>query len=201
MKIKKENIVNAYENGDESVKNVLRTLFPNFDFGKELRASIPVTERIKTFEDAVDELGADHPFVRLWEAFADLPDNGFNENNADLCAYYKLRIIAAALNEGWQPKFVKGECRYYPWSYIYTKQEYEELDEDEKKKCRVVARSNFNAYAYGGVACAGAVYASSCSYAYYGSRLAFKTRDLAKYCGAQFIDIWTDFIWLIRHFE
>ena len=32
MEIKKENIVNAYQNGDESVKKMLRTMFPNIEF-------------------------------------------------------------------------------------------------------------------------------------------------------------------------
>ena len=107
-------------------------------------------------------------------------------------------MIVEALNEGWKPKFDGDECRYYPWFYIYTKKEYEELDEDEKKKCRVVGRSNSNGYAfaYGGVVFAGAHFASSYSYANLGSRLALKTRELAEYCGKQFIDIWEKFLFV-----
>lgn len=150
----------------------------------------PVTERIKTFEDACGELGNEHPFVKSYEKYV----NTASGEESDAIAYLKLRIIAAALNEGWKPTFDEDECRYYPWFYIYTQKEYEELDEDEKKTCRVVGRSNYNSNAIGGLVYAIAYYASSDSYSYYGSRLAFKTRELAEYCSKQFIDIWVDFL-------
>ena len=56
----------------------------------------PVTERIKTFEDACEELGAEHPLVKLW---TDYPYIGLNSQSEDVVAYMKLRIICAALNE------------------------------------------------------------------------------------------------------
>ena len=112
----------------------------------------------------------------------------------DLLAYLKLRIVCEALNEGWRPKFDGDECRCYPWFYIYTKEEYEELVEDDKKACRVVGRSYNNSDANGGLVYAYAGIASSLSYSYYGSRLAFKTRELGEYCGKQFMDIWADFL-------
>ena len=112
----------------------------------------------------------------------------------DILAFAKLRVIAAALNEGWEPTFDSDECRYYPWFYIYTKEEYEELDEDEKKECRVVGRSYINSSALGGRVYASAIYASSSSSTNIGSRFAFETRELAEYCGKQFIDIWADFL-------
>ena len=148
----------------------------------------PVTERIKTFEDAVDILGDEHQAVFDYYAVAD------SLCSKDILAFAKLRVIAVALNEGWKPTFDKDECRYYPWFYIYTQKEYEELDEDEKKTCLVVGRSNYNSNAIGGHVYAIAYYASSDSYSYYGSRLAFKTRELAEYCSKQFIDEWADFL-------
>ena len=92
------------------------------------------------------------------------------------------------------PTFDKDKWRYYPWFYIYTKKEYEELDEDKKKSCRVPLRSSVNADANGGLVCAYAFSSGSHSHAYYGVRLAFKTKELAEYCGKQFIDIWADFL-------
>lgn len=148
----------------------------------------PVTERIKTFEDAVDILGDEHQAVFDYYAVAD------SLCSKDILAFAKLRVIAVALNEGWKPKFDGDECRYYPWFYIYTKEEYEKLDEDEKKECRVVGRSDSDSNASGGLVYAYAYHASSDSYSYYGSRLAFKTRELGEYCGKQFIDIWADFL-------
>ena len=148
----------------------------------------PVTERIKTFHDAYCELGNEHPFVKSYEKYV-ITASG---EEADVIAYLKLRIICAALNEGWKPTFNEDKYRYYPWFYIYTKEEYEKLDEDEKKKFRVVGRS-VNA-SYCGLVYAYADYASSYSYSSDGSLLALKTRELAEYCGKQFIYIWADFL-------
>lgn len=68
----------------------------------------------------------------------------------------------------------------------------------EEEKSRVVLRSSSYASAYGGVAFAVAHYDSSNAYALYGSRLAFKTKELAKYAGEQFIDIWADLVFKPR---
>ena len=148
-----------------------------------------ITERIKTFKDACEALGNEHPLVTEYKIISEAYDI-----KDDLYAYLKLRIICAALNEEWKPTFNENDRHYYPWFYIYTKEGYEELDENEKKECYVPLRSNGSAYAGGGLVYAGAKYAGSYSSTAYGVRLAFKTRELAKYCGKQFIDIWADFL-------
>jgi hypothetical protein len=67
---------------------------------------------------------------------------------------------------------------------------------DEEEKSRVVYRSLNYANALGGVSYAIAVYDSSFTGALIGVRLAFKTSELAAYCGRQFLDIWADFVFL-----
>ena len=67
---------------------------------------------------------------------------------------------------------------------------------DEEEKSRVVSRSYYNAVALGGVSYAYAGYDSSGAVASIGVRLAFKTSELAAYCGRQFLDIWADFVFL-----
>ncbi|MCS3230012.1 hypothetical protein NXW89_10395 [Bacteroides thetaiotaomicron] len=57
-------------------------------------------------------------------------------------------------------------------------------------------RSNNSANALGSVSYAHANYDSSGTNAYIGVRLAFKTSELAAYCGRQFLDIWADFVFL-----
>lgn len=143
-----------------------------------------VMERVKTFKDACNELGIEHD---KW--VQDKKDLGLE---ADVIAYLKLRIIAAALNEGWKPQFTTDEYRYFPWFYLYTQSEIDEMSEEEKS--RVVYRSHSVANAYGGVACANTLYDSSNSNSYIGSRLAFKTRELAEYAGRQFVEIWADYV-------
>ena len=153
----------------------------------------PVTERIKTFEDACSELGEDNILVQAYRK-AEFNTSGNQKDVSDVVAYLKLRIITAALNEGWKPTFDKDEWRHYPWFYVYTKKEYEELDEDDKKSCRVHLRSNSHDSAYGGLVFTNAIYAGSNSGAHIGVRLAFKTKELAEYCGKQFINEWADFL-------
>lgn len=143
-----------------------------------------IMERIKTFEDALNELGRNHPLVCQY--------NNIDDVDSDLTAYLQLRIIVAALNEGWTQKFTEDKCRYYPYFYLYTKDEVERMDEDEKK----------NLVAFGGSASRGShcglgCVFSSCAFpnsnAHSGSRLALKTRELAEYCGKQFKELWFDF--------
>ena len=158
----------------------------------------PVTERIKTFEDACNELGEDHPMVSFYDALVTRA-NGEQSlaewMGKDVVAFLKLRIITEALNEGWHPKFTEDEYRYYPWFYIYTKEEYDNFSEEEKRRC--VGRAHYNANAGGGLVYSSAFYASSYSNANSGVRLAFSNRDLAEYAGKQFIDIWADFVFEI----
>lgn len=145
-----------------------------------------VRKRIKTFEDACREIGID---AEAWNR--DKISLGLEP---DVLAFLKLRIIVKALNEGWEPQFTEDECRYYPWFILYTREEYNKLDEEEKS--RVVFRSYYSAGALGGVSFAYASYDSSSACANVGVRLAFKTSELAAYCGRQFLDIWADFVFL-----
>lgn len=148
----------------------------------------PITERVTCWDDVVRELGYD-PVERLLDHTE--RGDGFNFE-PDEIAYIKLKAIATVLNEGWTPQFTTDEYRYFPWFYLYTQEEIDAMDEE--KRSRVVLRSDNYAYAGGGVAYANASYDSSLAYTYYGSRLAFKTRELAVYAGKQFTEIWADFV-------
>ena len=154
----------------------------------------PVTERIKTFDDACNALGDEHPLVTQYRLTAAAYKG--DPMTEDFIAYLKLRIIVAALNEGWEPKFEKGEYRYFPWFYLYTKEQYDELDDEEKGRC--VLRSGFNTYSSSGFVYCNAFYDASDSYTSGGSRLAFRTRELAAYAGRQFTEEWADFMFKPR---
>ena len=149
-----------------------------------------VTERIKTFADACRELGSDHPFVKAYDGYVS-HIHQHDMNDYDLVAYLQLRIITAALNEGWEPQFTKGERRWYFWYDLITKEQYDKLSAENKS--RVVGRGGLNAVANFGLVYANAYYASSYSRTYSGSRLAFKSEKLAAYAGRQFAEIYADF--------
>ena len=149
-----------------------------------------VTERIKTFADACSELGSDHPFVKAYDGYMTQIHQP-NMNDYDLVSYLQLRIITAALNEGWEPQFTKGENRWYFWYGLITKEQYDKLSAEDKS--RVVGRGGYYAYAYCGLVYAFANYASLSLYTNFGSRLAFKSEELAAYAGRQFAEIYADF--------
>lgn len=156
-------------------------------FGEEALKSQDIKERIKTFEDAVNAIGEDHPLVAQYKTI----NSAFKEadNNLHLFAYTRLAIIAEALNEGWRPEYTEDEYRYYPWFGLYTQEEYDDMNDEDKECCRFVGRSSVVANASGGLVYASAGHGSAYSYTNIGSRLAFKSRELAIYCGKQFIEI------------
>lgn len=154
----------------------------------------PITERVKTFEDACAVLGENHLYVQMFQDIYTKSEKAGANVNSDVVAYLKLRIITAALNEGWEPQFTSDEWRWYPWFRLLTKSDIEELSEEER--CRVVGRANSFAYAYGGLVYAGASVVSSYSYTGLGSRLAFKSEELAYYAGTQFAEIYANFCFI-----
>lgn len=196
MEIKQENVLAAYktakEAGADSTCKVLEALF-----GTELfkeKDNRPVTERIKTFEDACEELGNDHPLVDNYNQWAD----NVEDNDPNLRAFLKLRIITAALNEGWEPQFKKDEWRWYPYLWLYKSREDYERQEGDDFKAAHPYREIGGDYQteYAGFAYAYSNVAPSAAAAVIGSRLCFKTCDLATYCGEQFIELWADFYFI-----
>lgn len=182
LTISREAARTAYDNTDDAGRKLLEHIFGKEVFTKD------ITERVKTFEDACAVLGDKHPLVEQHRC-TDIRYKG-NPKTEDLIAYLKLRIITAALNEGWEPQFTEDECRYYPWFEFFTQSELNEMSDDEKG--RVVGRAFGNSNAVGGFSYA--YNASSYSSGYNGSRLALKTRELAEYAGRQFVELYADFV-------
>ncbi|MPL54934.1 hypothetical protein SDC9_00400 [bioreactor metagenome] len=86
----------------------------------------------------------------------------------DEIAYVKLKLIAKALNEGWTPDWSNGEWdKWYPWF---------KMDDS----------SFAGRFSFGGAV-------NQLSHSLVGSRLCFKSKDLATYAGTQFLDIYKDF--------
>lgn len=193
IEIQKDNVLTAYktakEAGADSTMKVLEALF-----GKEMFRPKNVMERIKTFEDALNELGDKHPLV-LQYRFNFNNEGGWTDDMyaREFEAYLKLRIITAALNEGWTPQFTEDEHRYFPWFWLYTKEEIVKMDKEERKKI-VLFGGTANNGATAGFAFALSHNAPSSTLAYFGSRLCFKSSALAKYAGEQFAEIYFAFM-------
>jgi nitrite reductase/ring-hydroxylating ferredoxin subunit len=93
-----------------------------------------------------------------------------NEEEEAINAYFKIRSIVYVLNEGWFPDWDNtSQYKYYPWFYMDSK-----------------AGSGF------GLSFGGCAYGGSDSNV--GSRLCFKSEELAKYAATQFANEYRDFM-------
>lgn len=161
ISIKKENVLNAYKQATKEQKALLENMF-----GKDVFHPKNIMERVKTFEDACELLGEDHQYVKAYREWMRI---SYAECK-DITAYLKLRIICAALNEGWKPKYNGYKGHHYTLFYMCTKKEYAELKGDNASS------------------------ATAFSNIYTGYMLTLKTEELANYCAEQFIDIWSDYL-------
>ena len=197
IKVKRDDLQGLYQVltnypaiSKEQVQNEMHKVF-----GEETFKPKDIMERVKTFEDACRELGEDHPFVRSYNGYANnIHEN--NKNDTDILAYLKLRIICAALNEGWEPQFTEDEWRYYPWFTLWTEDELSEKSDEWKTDRHLISTGEYQTD-YAGLVDADSGDAPSYTVASVGSRLCLKSDTLAVYCGKQFINIWADFC-LIR---
>lgn len=154
LKIQKQNAIDAYNGADANGKAMLTKLFPNVVLtGK-------ITDYIKTFADARALINPDADLSAL------IDYSGNDPLMISAQAYAKMAIIAAALNEGWQPDWSnRNQIKWVPW--------FEH-------------KSGF------GLSLNGVAYWDA--YTCCGSRLCYKTKELAHYAATQFADIYNDFL-------
>ena len=190
MEIKIENAKAALKTADESVKKVLLALLPELNEIEAPRAANrPIIERVKTFEDACCELGEDNHLV---EQYRVIEENAvFTSDGNDIFTYLKLRIIAAALNEGWEPQFTEDEERWYPWFTLWTEEELSGRSDEWKANRHLISTGDYSGD-YAGFTCAYSSHVPSRTSSAVGSRLCFKSEALATYCGQQFTSLWAD---------
>lgn len=152
----------------------------------------PITERVKTFEDACKELGEDHKLVQQFKAIQEAI-----AEDKEATAYFKLGIITAALNEGWEPDFTNDdEYRYYPYLCLWTKEELElktDAWKDERNLQLWRGGRGSGVCANCGLAYADSSNAWSNATAAFSARIAHKTEDLAIYSGKQFTELWANY--------
>jgi hypothetical protein len=122
------------------------------------------TAKIKTFEAACKVLKLDPE--KVVPKVSAFP----KEHQKALVAIAKLVIIAQALNGSWKPDWNDSDqYKYYPW-----------FDMEKDKNNPGGFRLDYVDYNY--------------NYFDVGSRLCFRSRDLANYAGTQFIDLYKDFM-------
>jgi hypothetical protein len=121
-------------------------------FGKEF-FSQKITDQVKTFADACEVLDID-------------PDDAWHESDEkDEVAYKQLKIVARALNEGWEPNYNDtNQRKWYPWFYL-----------NEPGFRLHVCYCGF-------------------SVTFVGARLVFKSEELARYAATQFQGLYSNYM-------
>ena len=152
-----------------------------------------IPERIKTLYDAQCELAqrAESGDCLAHQLIEEYNSVNTSETSDDIVAYMQLRIITAALNEGWEPQFTEDEERWYPYIVLWTQEEIDEMSEAEKDDRELLL---WGGIAYDEARCGSSASSSSSGWTYanagFGSRLALKTEALATYAGRQFASVY-----------
>ena len=105
-RLRKEEIQAAYRWASPFGQIILKKLF-----GKRYFDHRTIYERVRTFEDACEELGSDNDLVIEYKILSGI---GVSKN---ILAMAKLKIITKALNEGWPDNADEIEWRerkYFP---------------------------------------------------------------------------------------
>ena len=168
---------NIVEDEDVVLWSYVTDIFPNTPNLKDYKT-------IKTYEDACTALGEKVDEVTLTNA--GVPKH--------IIALMKLELVCKALWGGEvkvYPDPNGNRTYYYPWFALYTKDEVERMDSEERGLL-LSAYAGLGALAGWGSAAANR--RSSYSYAYSGFRLCLDTYEKARYFGTQFLELWTEYL-------
>lgn len=121
-----------------------------------------IIEKAKTFEDACQETGMPEKL----ELNPLIPE----KIRRSITLNYQLTVIAAALNEGWEPDYAD-----------FNQPKYEVYGDAASGS--VASRAYVKSYC-----------GASGAYAFFGFRLCFKTRELAEYSVKQFENLYLEYL-------
>lgn len=173
----------------DEMKNVLKALFCKDEEGKP---NLDDYTSIKTYEDACEALGVEpifnepNPIMNLYGVEYEVEPH--------IIALMKLETISRALwGKTWKPEPDADGSKlfYYPVFALYTQQEIEDMDEDERGGL-LSANALYGAPA--GFGCLDTYNRSSYAVAYGGFRLCQETREKALYFGRQFLELWAEYL-------
>jgi hypothetical protein len=148
---------------------------------KTLKIEIPIGFEIDNFDIKTGEIKFKETPKDIKErikTFADvlnhlnIDEDDFDDENEGLqideIAYKKVKLIVKVLNEGWIPDWMDSEYKYFPWF-------------DMKGSSSGSGFSFCDCGDWG-------------TYSSVGSRLCFKSRELAEYAGKQFTEIYKQYM-------
>lgn len=140
---------------------------------------------IKTYDNACTALGEKVDEVALTNA--GIPKH--------IIALMKLELVCKDLWGGKVEVYPDSNGNrtnyYYPWFTLYTKDDVECMDSEERGSLLSVHAADG---AYVGWGCLNAYCRSSYSTVYSGFRLSLDTYEKARYFGTQFLELWTEYL-------
>ena len=197
IEINSANYDAAYAMADEQTRKVLAVLCGRSDETTAPAKPAPTLSdytTIRSYEDACVALGIEPTLnksliVRNGDSVEDL-----FELPKHIVAQMKLETICRALWGGEVKVYPdpKGERTYwYPWFALYTKDEMERMNKEQRGALLSASASDG---AYAGFGCLYAYARSSTSGAHSGFRLCLDTEEKAEYFGKQFVELWAEAI-------
>ena len=194
LTINKDKLAEVYQNASAETKEALKYFFGDENnFIDKPKPNLDDYTTIKTYEDACEALGMVPMLNQSDYELTD--DNGYMVYfPPHIIALMKLETISRALwGRTWKPEpNADGSNRFYfPVFALYTQQEIENMEEDERGGL-------LSAYAgRGAVAGFGFLHTlprSSVAYACFGFRLCQETREKALYFSKQFVELWAEYL-------
>lgn len=194
--INKANFDAAYAVADEPMRKVLAALCGCAETTAPAKPAPTLSDytTIRSYEDACVALGIE-PVLNGSLVVADTEkDEDIMDLPSHIVAQMKLEVICKALWGGEvkvYPDPAGNRVYWYPWFALYTKDEMERMDKEQRGAL-------LSASAYSGAAagfgCLYAAHRSSHSRANSGFRLCLDTEEKAEYFGKQFIELWAEAI-------
>lgn len=161
----------------DEMKEVLAALFC-----KREAPTLDNYKTIKSYEDACEALGV-----------SPIQPEKMNVSK-HIVALMKLETISKALwGKDFDPKpDPKGEkCFWYPYFALYTQDEIERLNEDQRGALLSAHADGGTSAGFGSL---GTLCRSSYADAHLGFRLCQETEEKARYFGTQFIELWAEYL-------
>ena len=194
LTINKDKLAEVYQNASAETKEALKSLFGDeSNFIDKPKPNLDDYTTIKTYEDACEALGM-VPILNQSD-YELTDDNGYMVYfPPHIIALMKLETISRALwGKDWTPEpDAEGSKNfYYPVFALYTQQEIEDMDEDEREGLLSASANNS--------VTAGFNYmwtnnSSSHKSAGISSRLYQEDSEKAEYFGKQFLELWAEYL-------
>ena len=191
--INKERVAEVYQNASAETREALKALFGHeSNFISKPKPTLDDYTTIRSYEDACEALDAEPifnepgPTMNLYGVEYEVPPH--------IIALMKLETISRALwGKDWMPEpDANGSMWFnYPIFALYTQEEIEDMDEDEREG---LLSASVGLGALAGFGCLDTGIHSSYVHADGGFRLFQETKEKALYFGKQFIELWAEYL-------